>query len=148
MNPFDIGVPCVNIEKSELLFEQYRMALNWYKYDIEVQNYDAINRNRILFDFMQRKFKYLDGLYSREKRLLMDTIIMINQGSRVQRKLKKLNREKNSRNKRKEGTSDPSPKKACFVNKTTRTSLATINTSDSNFITNIPQWSEASSSKE
>ena len=28
LNPFDIRVPYINIAKSELLFEQYRMALN------------------------------------------------------------------------------------------------------------------------
>ena len=45
MNPFDIRVPCIKIANSELLFEQYRMALNRDKYDIEVRNYDAIKRN-------------------------------------------------------------------------------------------------------
>ena len=45
MNPFDICEPCIIISKRELLFEQYRMALNWDKYDIEVQNDDAIKRN-------------------------------------------------------------------------------------------------------
>ena len=44
-NPFDIGKPCIKISKSELSFEQYRMALNWDKYDIEVRDNDAINRN-------------------------------------------------------------------------------------------------------
>ena len=43
------------------------MALNWYKYDIEVQNIDAIKRNKIFFDFVQRKFNRLDGLYLHEK---------------------------------------------------------------------------------
>ena len=42
MNPFDIRVPCIKIANSELLFEKYRMALNLDKYDIEVQNDDAI----------------------------------------------------------------------------------------------------------
>ena len=73
MNPFDIRVPCTDIAKSEILFEQYRMDLNWNKYDIEVQNDDAINRNRIFFDFMPRKFSSLDGLYMDEKKLI-DTI--------------------------------------------------------------------------
>ena len=36
INPFDIRVPCINIATSELLFEQYRMALNLEKYEIEV----------------------------------------------------------------------------------------------------------------
>ena len=44
-NPFDIRVPCIKIENSELLIEQYRMALNREKYDIEFQNDDAIKRN-------------------------------------------------------------------------------------------------------
>ena len=42
MNPFDICVSCTKISNSELLFEQCKMALNWDKYDIEVQNYDAV----------------------------------------------------------------------------------------------------------
>ena len=36
INPFDIGEPCIHIAKSELLFQQYIIALNWDKYDIEV----------------------------------------------------------------------------------------------------------------
>ena len=35
-NPFDIRVPCINNKESEMFFEQYRMALNWNKFDIEV----------------------------------------------------------------------------------------------------------------
>ena len=75
MNPFDIGVPCINIERIELLFEQYRMALNWDKYCIDIRNDDVIKRNQILFDFMQRTFNHMDGLYLHEKYLLIDTII-------------------------------------------------------------------------
>ena len=63
MNPFDIGVPCIKITNSELLFDHYRMALNRDKYDIEVRNYDAIKHNQTLFDFMQWTFNPLDGLY-------------------------------------------------------------------------------------
>ena len=44
MNPFDIRVQCIKIPNSELLFEQYRLALNWDKYDSGVQNDDAIKR--------------------------------------------------------------------------------------------------------
>ena len=75
INPFDSHVPCIKIKKSELLFEQYRMDLNQEKYDIEIQNDDTIERNQILFDFMQRTFNHLDGLYSREIYLLIDAII-------------------------------------------------------------------------
>ena len=57
-----------------MLFEQYRMALNWDKYDIEVRNDDTIKRNQIFFDFMQQEFNRLDILYLHKKCLLIDTI--------------------------------------------------------------------------
>ena len=63
MNPFDIRVPCINISKSKLLFEQCRMGFNQDKYYIEVQNDDAINSNEILFCLIQVAFNRLDGLY-------------------------------------------------------------------------------------
>ena len=75
INPFEIGKPCIIIARKELLFEEYRMALKWDKYDIEVHNDDAIKRNQIFFDFKQRMFNRLDGLYLNEKSLLIDTII-------------------------------------------------------------------------
>ena len=59
-----------------------------------------------------------------------------------------MDREQKARNKIKEGTSKPSPQKYWFLNKITRKSQSTINTSNSNFNANIPQWSEASSSEE
>ena len=46
MNPFEIGKPCIIIARRELLFEKYRMALKQDKYEIEVQNDDAIKRNK------------------------------------------------------------------------------------------------------
>ena len=75
MNPFDIRVPCIDIAKSELLFEKYKMAPNLEKYDIEVQNDDTIKRNWAFFDFVQRTFNRLDGLYLREICLLIDKIM-------------------------------------------------------------------------
>ena len=42
------------------------MVLNRDKYDIEVRNDDAIKRNRIFFDFIQRAFNCLGGLYLHE----------------------------------------------------------------------------------
>ena len=57
MNPFDISKPCIKIVNSELLFGQYRMALNRDKYDIKVRYDDTIKRNQILFDFMQRSIQ-------------------------------------------------------------------------------------------
>ena len=41
MNPFEIGKPCMIIARREMLFEQYIMAINQDKYDIEVRNDDA-----------------------------------------------------------------------------------------------------------
>ena len=43
------------------------MALNWNKYEIEVQNDDAIKRNKIFFDLIQQTFNRLDGLYIHKK---------------------------------------------------------------------------------
>ena len=75
MNPFEIDKPCIIISKRELLFEQYRMALNWDKYDIEVQNDDAIKRNWIFSDFMHWTFNRMDGLYLHERCLLIYKIL-------------------------------------------------------------------------
>ena len=65
MNPFDICVPCIKIENSDLLFEQYIMALNRYKYDTEVQNYNSIKRNRIFFFILRNKnsIVWMDYIY-------------------------------------------------------------------------------------
>ena len=75
MNPFDIRVSCINISNSELLFEQYRMALNQDKYEIEARNDYAIKCNQIFFYFMKRTFNSMDGLYLREMCLLIDMMI-------------------------------------------------------------------------
>ena len=75
MNLFSVHEPCINIAKNELLFEQYRMDLNRDKYNIEVQNDDPIKGNKIFFNFMQKTFNRLDGLYLRERRLLIDAIM-------------------------------------------------------------------------
>ena len=61
--------------------------------------------------------------------------------------VERLNKKK-YRNKDKEGTSKPSPKKGCFVNTTTQTSRATSNTYNSNFNADTPLWSESISSEE
>ena len=65
-NPFYIGVQCIKIARSEVLSEQYIMALNQEKYDIEVRNVDAIKRKQISFHLMQWTFNHLDGLYMHE----------------------------------------------------------------------------------
>ena len=66
MNPFSMHEPCIKIVNNQLIFEQYIMALNQYKYYIEVRNYDEIKRKRLLFDFMQRTVNRLNGLYLNE----------------------------------------------------------------------------------
>ena len=108
MNLFDIGVPCIKISRIEVLFEQYRINLNQKKYDIEVRNDDAIKRNQRFFDFMQRTFNCLDRLYLHERFILIDAIVKDQLSNQSEAEIEKLNREKNSRNKRKEGTSKPS----------------------------------------
>ena len=39
------GVPSINVAKSEVLFEQYRVDLHQDKYDIEIRNDNEIKRN-------------------------------------------------------------------------------------------------------
>ena len=75
MNLFGIHEPIIKIAKSELIFEQYRMALNPGKYDIEFQNDDAIKRNRLFFYLMQKMLNWLDGFYSRERFILIDAMM-------------------------------------------------------------------------
>ena len=104
-------VPHIKIKRSELLFEQYRMALNQDKYENEVRNDDAIKCYQIFFDFMQQTLNRLYGLYLHGKTFLLDTIIKNKLRKQSEAKIEKLNREKNYRNQKKEGTSKPSPKK-------------------------------------
>ena len=73
-NPFGIHEPCIKIANNQLIFEQYRMALNWEKYDIEVRNDVSIKCNRPLFDLMQRTFNQLDGFYLHEICIVIEAI--------------------------------------------------------------------------
>ena len=100
MNPFEIGKPCIIIARRELLFEKYRMALKQDKYEIEVQNDDAINHNRIFFDFMQQTFNFLDGLYLHEKCPLIDTIIKYYSRKQSAEEIERLNRKKRTKKKK------------------------------------------------
>ena len=68
------------------------MALNWDKYDIEVQNDDVINRNQIFFDLMQQTFNSMDGLYLYETCLLIDTIIKYNLRKQSVAEIENMNR--------------------------------------------------------
>ena len=71
MNPLGIKQPCLTIAKNEVLFQQYRIALKWYKDAIDIDGGDAINRNRLFFDFMLRMFDNLNQLYDMEKVFLL-----------------------------------------------------------------------------
>ena len=99
MCPFDIRVPFINVAKSELLFEQYRMALNGDKYDIEVRNDYAIKSNRIFCDIVQQTFNRIDILYLRERCILIDAIMKDQLRMQSAAEIEKLNREKNPRKK-------------------------------------------------
>ena len=63
------------ISESERLFETYRLARNWDKYEIDIRNDDTIKRNQIFFDFMKKTFNCLDGLYLHERFLFIYTIM-------------------------------------------------------------------------
>ena len=121
-NPIVIDKPCINIEKSELLFEIYRMAHKRDKYAIEIQKDDAIKRNRIFFDFMLIMFNYLNQLYGKEKSLLIHTILKYQSRNESAKEVKKPNRYNKTRHGNNEDTSMPSPKKGCFVEETYLTS--------------------------
>ena len=73
------------------------MDLNRDKYDIEVRDDDAIKRNRVFFDLMQRMFNRLDGLYMHEKCLLMDKIKEYQSRKQIAAEIEILNREKKYR---------------------------------------------------
>ena len=59
------------IAKNEVQFEQYIIALKQDKYSIDIEGEDAINRNRLFFDFMLRIFDNLNQLYEMEKVFLL-----------------------------------------------------------------------------
>ena len=65
MNPLGIDQPCLKIANNEVLFEKYRIALKRDKDEIDIDGEDAINRNRIFFDFMLRMFDHLNQLYEK-----------------------------------------------------------------------------------
>ena len=71
MNPLGIDQPCLKIANNEVLFEKYRIALKRDKYAIDIDREDAINSNRIFFDFMLRMFEHLNQLYEMEKVFLL-----------------------------------------------------------------------------
>ena len=70
-NPLGIKQPYIIIANNEVLFEQYRIALKRDKDAIDIEGEDAINRNRLVFDFMLRMFNHLNQLYEMEKFFLL-----------------------------------------------------------------------------
>ena len=71
MNPLGIKQPCLTIAKNEVLFEQYRISLKRDKDAIDIDREDAINRNRLSFDFVLIMFDCLNKLYEMEKFFLL-----------------------------------------------------------------------------
>ena len=57
------------------MFEKYIIALKREKDAIDIDGEDAINSNRLFFDFMLRMFDHLNQLYEMEKCLLIDAIL-------------------------------------------------------------------------
>ena len=78
---------------------------------------------------------------------MIDTIIENQSRKHSAAEVERLNRKKD-RNKSREGTSKPSPKKGYFVNNTNRTSQTTSNTYTLYFNADTPLWSEENSSEE
>ena len=124
------------------------MALKRDKYSIGFQKDDAINRNRIFFDFMPRMFNHLTQLYVKEKNLLIDTILKYQPRDESAKEVEEPNRYNNTINGNNKDTSKPSPKKGCFVNKTNQKSRARSYTYKSNLNAKTGSCSEASSSEE
>ena len=103
MNPFDIGVPCINIARSEMLFKRYTTDLNWDKYDIEVQNDDATKRNQVFFLFHATNVQSSGWIIYTLKYLLIDTIMKRQSRKQSAAEIEKLNHEKEGRKKEKKG---------------------------------------------
>ena len=70
-NPLWINRPCLKISSNELLFEKYIIALKRDKDAIDIDGEDAIDSNRLFFDFMLRMFDHLNQLYEMEKVFLL-----------------------------------------------------------------------------
>ena len=148
INPIGIDKTCINIVKSELLFEKNRMALKRDEDAFEIQKDDAIKCNRIFFDFMLRIFNRLNQLYEKEKSLLIRTILKYQSRNESAKEVKKPNRYNNTRHENNEDTSKPSPKKGCFVDDTNQTSRAKSYSCKSNSNAKTGLCSESSSSEE
>ena len=71
MNPLGIKQPCLTIANNEVLFEQYKISLKRDKDAIDIDGEDAINRNRLFFDFILRMFDHINQLYEMEKFFLL-----------------------------------------------------------------------------
>ena len=97
---------------------------------------------------MLRMFNNLNELYVEEKSLLIDTILKYQQRNESAKEVEKPNRYNNTKNGNKEDTSEPSPKKGCFVNETNQTSRARSYTYKSNLNSKTGSYSEASTSEE
>ena len=97
-----------------MLFEQYRISIKRDKDAIDIDKEDAINRNRLFFDFMIRMFDNINQLYEMEKNLLIDTISTYN----LRKESTKENSSEPSPSRKesaKENTSKPSPSRKDIV---------------------------------
>ena len=77
---------------------------------------------------MLRMFNHITQLYVNEKILLIDTILKYQSRNDSAKEVENPTRDNKTRNKSKEDTSKPSPKKGYFVNESNQTSLARIYT--------------------
>ena len=77
-NPLGIKQLCNMIADNKVFFEQYIISLKRDKDAIDIEGEDAINCNRLFFDFMIIMFNRLNQLYEMDKSLLIDTILKYN----------------------------------------------------------------------
>ena len=60
INPLGIDQPFLTIANNEVLFEKYRIDFKRDKDAIDIDGEDAIDSNRVFFDFMLRMFDNLN----------------------------------------------------------------------------------------
>ena len=114
MNTLVIYQPCLTIANNEVLFEKYIIALKRDKDAIDIDGEDAIDSNRIFFDFMLRMFDHLNQLYEMEESLLIDAILKYHLRNEID---EEISSEPSPSRKysAKENTSKPSPSRKWSV---------------------------------
>jgi hypothetical protein len=130
MNPL-IHEPCSEIVSSQILFEQYRVALNRDTWDISrLNDEEPIRRATMFHDFLSRMFQNLSTYYFEDKVIVMAVIADedLRQQQEEEEKDKEQKRKEASQRRKQARPTTPSessresPKKTGFSRKKSRTS--------------------------